>query len=242
MRSRLSIAGAALTTVSAVLFVILFLLDLVGFLHSPYIGRLTFVLLPGTFVIGLLLIPLGRWYEARHPRADARTWPTIDFNSPRTRTMAAVVGAATIANIVIISMTSYGAVRYTESSQFCGQVCHTVMHPEFAAYQDGPHARVACVACHVGEGAASFARAKLSGVRQLVHVISNRYPRPIPEPAKTLRPARDTCEHCHRAEKFHGDKTRRIHDYAEDETSTESVTTLQMHVGGGSQRLGIATG
>jgi hypothetical protein len=242
MRSRLSIAGAALTSGSAVLFLITFTLDLLGLVNSPYIGLLIYVALPAAFLAGLLLIPLGNWYVRRHPRQDAGPWPRIDLNSPRTRTTAAIVGAATVANVVIVSMASYGAIRYTESPRFCGGVCHTVMHPEFVAYQDGPHARVACVECHVGGGAASFARAKLSGVRQLLHVVSHRYPRPIPEPARSLRPARDTCEECHWPEKFHGEKTRRIYEYAEDEANTESVTTLQVHVGGGSERLGIATG
>jgi len=242
MRSRLAFAGVALTTVSALLFLILFALDLLGLLKSPYIGLFSYVALPAGFVVGLLLIPIGRWYAARHPRANGQAWPAIDFNSSRTRTTAVIVAFATVLNVMIVSMASYGAVRYTETPQFCGQLCHTAMRPEFVAYQNGPHARVACVDCHVGEGAASFARAKLSGVRQLAHVVTGRYPRPIPEPAKTLRPARETCEQCHWPEKFHGDKTRRIYEYAEDEANTESVTTLQVHVGGGSERLGIATG
>jgi NapC/NirT cytochrome c family, N-terminal region len=241
IRSRLSLAGVALTTVSALLFLILFALDLLGLINSPYIGLLIYVALPAAFALGLIAIPLGNWRRG-HADADASLWPVFDFNSPRTRKTMTIVAFATLANIVVISMASYGAVHYTETPQFCGQVCHTVMHPEFTAYQDGPHARVACVDCHVGEGAASFARAKLAGVRQLVHVVTGRYPRPVPEPARSLRPARETCERCHWPEKFHGDKTRRVYEYAEDEANTESVTTLQVHVGGGSQRLGIAAG
>ena len=64
------------------------------------------------------------------------------------------------------------------------------------------------------------------------------YSRPIPSPVQNLRPARDTCEQCHWPEKFHGDKIRRVSEYADDEKNTESVTTLQVHVGGGSERLG----
>jgi hypothetical protein len=68
------------------------------------------------------------------------------------------------------------------------------------------------------------------------------YSRPIPSPVHSLRPARDTCEQCHWPEKFHGDRTRRIYEYADDEANSETVTTLEVHVGGGSERLGIATG
>ena len=39
------------------------------------------------------------------------------------------------ANIVIASQLAYGAVSYMETVSFCGQTCHTVMQPEFTAYQ-----------------------------------------------------------------------------------------------------------
>ena len=70
----------------------------------------------------------------------------------------------------------------------------------------------------------------------------NSHERPIPSPVRNLRPARETCEQCHWPEKFHGDKAVVIREYAEDEQNTETVTTLQVHVGGGSERLGVATG
>jgi hypothetical protein len=242
MRSRLALAGGALTTVSALIFLMLFALDLLGVLKNPYIGLLVYVAVPAVFVAGLVLIPIGNWLARRRPRAGSDRWPIVDFNSPATRTRWAIIALATLANVVIVAMASYGGVQYMETPGFCGQICHTVMRPEFTAYQVGAHARVACVECHVGAGAGSFARAKLAGVRQLVHVAIGRYPRPIPEPAQTLRPARETCEQCHWPEKFHGDKIVRVYEYAEDEKNTESITTLQVHVGGGSARLGIAQG
>lgn len=101
-----------------------------------------------------------------------------------------------------MSLPAYRGVEYLDSPQFCGQVCHTVMKPEFTAYQDGPHARVACVQCHIGSGASWFARSKLSGTRRLFAVWFHTYSRPIPSPARNLRPARDTCEQCHWPEKF----------------------------------------
>ena len=70
----------------------------------------------------------------------------------------------------------------------------------------------------------------------------NNYSRPIHSPVKDLRPARDTCEQCHWPDKFHGDKVEVIREYANDEKNTESVTRLMVHVGGGSERLGVANG
>jgi len=116
------------------------------------------------------------------------------------------------------------------------------MKPEFVAYQDGPHSRVTCVQCHIGPGASWFARSKVSGTRQVFAVTLKTYSRPIPSPVQNLRPARDTCEQCHWPEKFHGDVVRKVYEYGDDEKNTESVTTLNVHVGGGSERLGVATG
>jgi hypothetical protein len=110
------------------------------------------------------------------------------------------------------------------------------------AYQDGPHSRVTCVQCHIGPGAPWFVQSKLSGTRQIFAVALDSYPRPIPSPVEDLRPARDTCEQCHWPEKFHGDKVEARREYGADEENTEYVTMLRIHVGGGSDRLGIATG
>src|SRR4051812_29972804 len=235
-----------LTTISAVVFLVVFLADLFGLHSNPYLGILFFLILPGIFIFGLLLIPFGAWFERRR-RALGRApseirWPRFDLNDPITRRATVIVFALTIANVVIVSLAAYRGVEYMDSPQFCGQVCHTVMKPEFSAYQDSAHSRVTCVQCHIGPGATWFARSKISGLRQVFAVSFHTYSRPIPSPVQQLRPARDVCEQCHWPEKFHGDKIRRVVEYAEDEKNTESVTTLQVHVGGGSERLGLAQG
>jgi hypothetical protein len=244
IRSPISVAGMVLTTISAALFLVVFLADLFGWHSNPYVGIVFFLLLPCIFVLGLALIPVGAWLERRR-RANGRApsdWPRFDLNDPRQRLTAVIIFAMTIANVVIVSLAAYRGVEYMDSPQFCGQTCHTVMKPEFTAYQDGPHSRVSCVQCHVGPGATGFARAKLSGTRQLLAVTFHTYTRPIAAPVRNLRPATETCEQCHWPEKFHGDKIRRISEFGNDEKNTESVTTLQVHVGGGSERLGIAQG
>jgi hypothetical protein len=246
IRSPLSVAGMALTTLSAVLFLVVFLADLFGLHTNPYLGIVFFLVLPALFLLGLILIPLGAWLERRRrARGHAPSeihWPRIDLNNPAQRRIAVLIFALTMANIVIVSLAAYRGVEYMDSVAFCGQACHSVMKPEFVAYQDGPHSRVACVECHIGPGAAGFARAKLSGTRQVLAVALNTYSRPIPTPVENLRPARETCEQCHWPEKFHGDKIDRKYEYADDEQNTETVTTLRIKVGGGSERLGLATG
>jgi NapC/NirT cytochrome c family, N-terminal region len=246
IRSPVSVVGMVLTTVSAVIFVVVFLADLFGLHTNPYLGILFFLILPSIFLVGLLLIPLGAWIERRRRRAGKPAaelhWPRIDLNDPHQRRVAVAIFALTMVNVIIVSLAAYRGVEYMDSVPFCGQVCHQVMKPEFVAYQDGPHSRVTCVQCHIGPGASWFARSKVSGTRQVIAVTLNTYSRPIPSPVQNLRPAREVCEQCHWPEKFHGDVVRRVAEYAGDEKNSETVTTLQVHVGGGSERLGIATG
>jgi len=235
----------AVATAAAVLFLALLLLEILGLVTNPYIGLVVYVAVPAVFVMGLLLIPLGTWRARRRRGTTAKTepeWPVIDFGDPHQRTVFAGILALTVVNLLIISMAAYGGVHYMESSEFCGQVCHTTMEPQYSAYQAWPHARVACAECHVGPGAGALVESKLAGARQLFHVVTRRVPTPVPTPAQSLRPARETCEQCHWPEKFHGDKTRIIREYANDEANTETVTTLQLHVGGGSRVLGVGTG
>jgi hypothetical protein len=246
IRSPISVVGMVLTTISAMLFLIVFLADLFGFHANPYVGILFFLILPAIFLSGLALIPMGAWLERRR-RARGKApsdvhWPRIDLNDPQQRRAAVLIFVLTMANVVIVSLAAYRGVEYMDSVAFCGQVCHSVMKPEFVAYQDGPHSRVTCVECHIGSGASWFARSKLSGTRQVFAVALNTYSKPIPSPVENLRPARDTCEQCHWPEKFHGDMVLRKYAYADDAENTETITTLRVHVGGGSERLGLAAG
>jgi hypothetical protein len=140
--------------------------------------------------------------------------------------------------VIIVSLAAYRGVEYMDSVSFCGRVCHAVMEPEFQAYQDGPHARVRCVECHIGSGAPWFVKSKIDGIRQVWAVTFNTYSRPIPTPVHSLRPARDTCEHCHWPDKFTGDLVRTVPAYADDEGNTEGHTVLQVRVGGGGWRFG----
>ena len=245
MRHPLTILGSALVTLSALLFLIVYALELFGWHTNPYIGIVFFLMMPGLFVLGLLLIPLGVWLERRARARGAprrRLWPLIDLNNPRHQQVVAGVGVLTIVNVVIVSLAAFRGVHYMDSVPFCGQVCHEVMEPEFVSYQAGPHARVACVECHIGPGAPWFVRSKLSGLRQVYAVAFETYSRPIPSPVHNLRPARDTCEQCHWPEKFHGEAIRTFREYASDEANTETVTVLRLHVGGGSESTGPVRG
>jgi hypothetical protein len=126
-----------------------------------------------------------------------------------------------------------------DSVTFCGLTCHDVMAPEYTAYQNSPHSRVECVACHIGPGASWFVQSKLSGTWQVIAVAFNIYPRPIPTPVENLRPARETCEACHWPQRFGGNRLRVVPKFADDEANTGSKSVLLMHIGGGGGGPGI---
>ncbi len=238
----ISRAGVILVTTAAVLWLFLLPTSFRGEYQHPYIGILAFLILPGVFFAGLALIPLGIWVHLRAAR-KAGTYPQ-DYNpltlqTPQLRQLAWFVGVTTLVNIAIGSQLSYRAVTYMDSVTFCGKTCHTVMQPEYAAYQNSPHSRVECVACHIGPGASWFVQSKLSGLGQVFAVILNDYPRPIPTPVRNLRPARETCEACHWPQKFAEDRLEIIGKYADDEHNTLTQTVLLMRISGAGEHPGI---
>ncbi|HVO11338.1 MAG TPA: NapC/NirT family cytochrome c [Vicinamibacteria bacterium] len=238
-RNPFGMVGAVITTIAAILFVTLFAFEAVGMSHGPYLGILAFLILPGFFLLGLLLIPIGLWRErGRHRRSpaaggeQAERLPVWDLNVDRVRRNFLVFLALTAINLVILSTAMYKGVEVMDSTPFCGAACHSVMRPEYTTYQRSPHARVKCVECHIGAGANWFVKSKLSGSWQLVAVTFDLYPRPIPVPVHNLRPARETCEQCHWPQKFVGDRFQVNTHYQEDEANTEVKTVLVVKVGG----------
>jgi len=233
--NRLSQLGVVLTTTSAITIVTFYTTEFFGVHVSPYAGIAFFLILPGFFVLGLLLIPLGialRYRRERAAGALPTEYPQIDFADPKLRETLLFVVVMTGINLALFLTATYRGVHYMDSVQFCGLTCHSVMQPEYTAYLNSPHARVGCVECHIGTGAPWFVRSKLSGTWQVVSVNLNLYQRPIPTPIENLRPSRETCEQCHWPLKFHGDKLMVKARFGEDEANTETKTVLLMHTGG----------
>jgi nitrate/TMAO reductase-like tetraheme cytochrome c subunit len=229
-RNPISVFGAWLTTLSAFAFIAYYFAESLGLFASPYSGLFGFVALPGLFVLGLLLIPIGMWREARRRRRGlaAWRWPAVDLGQSRTRQVVVAVGVLTIINFAIVAVAGLGAVHYMETDAFCGQVCHVPMRPEFTAHQIAPHAEVNCVQCHVSPGAAGMVRAKMNGTRQMFHLLANSFPRPIPSsPAHNIPDAADTCERCHSPEYPVRDITKTTYEYDNDEANSETVTTYK---------------
>lgn len=239
-----TIAGIILTTVIALLIIIFMIVEVTGGLHNPYAGMFAYVALPAFFVLTLFLIPIGIWIRRSRLLKEGKTeeelarYPRLDFNDPRLRRFGTIVLGLTGINGIILGSTSFMAVEKMESVEFCGTTCHTVMQPEYTAYQESPHSRVDCVKCHIGPGASWFVRSKIDGLRQVWHTALGDYSRPIGTPLHDLRPARETCEQCHWPNKHHGDKLRVFARFSTDEANTPSYTAMLLKTGGGSLDLG----
>ncbi len=245
VHNRLSYAGAAIATLALSAMVFLFVFKtLVGRGEAPYAGLIIFIVLPVVLLFGLFLIPIGMWRERRHVRrtghASIPRFPVIDLNDARQRNAALIFSVGSIVLLFLTIFGSFQAYEATESTAFCGATCHTVMEPEKVAHRDSPHARVRCVECHVGPGADWYVKSKLAGAHQVYAVLTDTYERPIPVPVRDLRPARETCEHCHWPEQHDvGLKMQRRVYFMPDEANTRWELGLMINVGAGT---GEATG
>jgi hypothetical protein len=76
-------------------------------------------------------------------------------------------------------------------------------------------------------------RSKLAGSRQMLAVLLDSFPRPIPPAIQHLRPARETCEKCHWPEKFYGSKLKTRTHFGFDENNIAHDVSMLVRIGGG---------
>lgn len=240
--SRVSLIGAMIVTVVCPFLLGALIYDAVWHIDNTYFSAVIYMILGPTFIAGLVMVFLGLFFFKG--KEDVRLF-TLEylqdyFTDPskfsRMRKLVFVAVFLTCVNLFIFALLGYSGYHYMESTGFCGQFCHTVMDPEYTAYQNSPHSRVSCVECHIGPGAGWFVKSKISGVRQLAAVTLETYPRPIETPVHGLRPARDTCEQCHRPQIFHGGKLVVKDKFLPDEQNTHVQTVLLMKIGSAGDR------
>ncbi|HWB32957.1 MAG TPA: NapC/NirT family cytochrome c [Acidobacteriaceae bacterium] len=231
----ISLIGGALTTASAFVLIGFWIVSTFGRSgpSNPYAGIILDLFLPGLFVIGLLLIPVGIWIRRRQLQAAGQVpaaYPQIDLRDPIFRRGIEIVVMATFVNFVIVGTASYRGIAYMDSPSFCGTTCH-VMQPEWNGYHVANHSNVACSDCHIVPGAAGFVHAKVNGTKQLLMVMFHKYPTPIMADDK-VPPAWTTCQNCHNPARYIGDQMVVETSYGDDEKNSRTSTVLVMHVGG----------
>lgn len=241
----ITLFGAALSSLSFGLILFLFIIEIFSPHQRPYMGIITYIVLPIFLIIGLLLIAYGIIRERdREKKGIFRVGhlPVIDLNDPRKRAVVMVFSMGTILLLIFSAFGSFKAYEYTETDEFCGTICHQVMEPEYTAYLNSPHSRVGCVQCHIGSGTSWYVKSKLSGAYQVYSVLFNKYSRPIHTPVKELRPAEGTCEQCHSPSHFFSEKKVEHTYYLSDEKNTKSSLTMLVKIGGGNSEFGTIGG
>ena len=231
----ISLIGVGLTTASALTLIGFWVVSVFGHGGSanPYVGIIFDLCLPGLFLLGLILIPIGIWWRRRKLKTAGQLpteYPKVDFGNPVFRRSLNYVVLATFINFVIVGTASYRGVAQMDKPSFCGQSCH-VMAPEWNAYHVSSHANVACTECHIAAGLPGYVSAKLNGARQFVHVVVGSYPRPI-MPEGKVPPAQATCLHCHNAGKYIGDRLVVKTSYGDDENNSVTHSLVLVHIGG----------
>lgn len=239
----ISLVGIILAFTATGLIITFAAFEMITGVEHAYLGLMTYFLFPGMLIFGLVLVPVGAW-RVRNQRRKAvlegmlsldeeiPRFPRLDLNDPARRRMFIFFIVASAVFVVVVAVAAIKGFEFTESTTFCGEICHVVMEPEHTAWSNSPHAKVKCVECHVGPGAAWYVKAKISGMRQLYAVAFHTYPETIETPIDNLRPARETCEHCHWPEKFYVGRQKIFYHYAPNEENSPRKIDMLIHIGG----------
>ena len=248
-RNKFSCLGATITTVTFPILLVGTLLDFMGIFHHQIFGAILYLIITPLFLTGHALFFYGYFLVKNSP--DKKSVFSFDYFTTHFKNISAktsfrkVILFSTllgVGNFFILLVVTFMGHHYTETPEFCGTLCHTVMNPEYVSYQNSPHSRVACVDCHVGPGLKWFVQSKISGLRQVVELATDTYDRPINVPIHGLRPTQGTCEKCHRPQLFVGEKLIVKNKYEEDENNTLLQSVLLLKVGSGGHKGTKASG
>jgi len=239
----ISLIGMVLAVTAAGLIIVFSAFEAISETEHAYLGLMTYFLFPGMLIVGLLLVPVGAWLVRSRRRNAAiegmvsleeeiPPFPVLNLNDPNKRHLLIFFVLASVVFVIIMAVASIQGFEFTESTTFCGELCHPVMTPEFTAWKNSPHAKVKCVECHVGPGSAWYVKAKISGMKQLYAIVFHTYPETIETPIENLRPARETCEQCHWPDKFSVARQKIFYHYAPNEDNTQRKIDMLIHIGG----------
>jgi hypothetical protein len=244
-RHPLSAVGGSLILAGLALFVVLVLVDFASPEDNPYRSIVTFMVAPAVILVGLIVFLISIWWQARqaHKKGEEIQLSfSITPSDPKYRRSLWLFVILTVLLFTGVVYSGYRGYEVTDSVAFCGETCHEVMAPQYVTYHNSPHARVPCVECHIGPGASFWVKSKVDGLRQVVATIRNSYSQPIETPVQSLRPAQQTCEHCHWPQQFFGQKMITRTYYRTDEKNSPWTVKLLVKIGGSNPRTGQLEG
>jgi hypothetical protein len=235
LRNWVSIAGVLVATIAFLAGTVLLIVEMREDRSHPYFGLIVYGLVPAMIAGGLFLILAGMiWtFLRRGKRGGAIPLPTIDLANSVTLKRVFLAVCISVIFVLVSSVATYRTYHFTESTAFCGTVCHTVMKPEYTSFQNSPHSRTTCTTCHIGPGAEWYVRAKMSGLYQVYSTALNKYHRPIETPVANLRPAKETCLTCHWPQKFFGAVLKTSTTYLPDAKNSPWTIKMLLNIGGG---------
>lgn len=202
--------------------------------ESPHLTLLTWMVFPALAYTGIFLAAAGalwKWQRRNHLRRTAPEGQPFSSRRDLHLALYASVGLGLFL-VMVTPIISYRAYKFSESTAFCGGVCHAVMAPEEITHKISPHAQVSCSDCHVGETVAGYVEAKLFGVKELYSLLTCSYPRPIATPIQAMQPVRENCMGCHWEGKFWGKVHRDYSHFLSEEDNPVWTVRMNVKVGG----------
>ncbi len=244
-RNWISFAGIIIVLASILAFLLLITLDYFAEDDSPYLGVLTYLIVPATLFFGLFVVFVGfllqRRQMARSKTGEISPILSIDLNRPRDRRMLGAFLFLSLFLFLVTAIASYQTYHITKTVQFCGETCHEIMKPQYITAQHSPHARVECTACHVGPEAVSYVKSKFNGLRQVYVALKGDFKGPIVAHDK-IQINQKTCEQCHWPDRYVGNRDRTFNHFLDDDDNTPYSVRLSLKVGGGDPTHGPVGG
>jgi len=142
-----------LTRGAAIILVVTVALVLFNFFSDlpeehPLFGVFNFALVPVLIIAGGVVFSLAILRYSRWTLPLKRVLGTT--RERRAKLLFLVFGGVIATGALILG--GYQLVEFTESTAFCGRICHDIMAPTYIAYTASPHSRVPCADCHIGAG------------------------------------------------------------------------------------------
>jgi nitrate/TMAO reductase-like tetraheme cytochrome c subunit len=102
------------------------------------------------------------------------------------------VATILVVGVILLALSLNFGVHATSTSTFCSS-CH-MMAPQALTWEVSSHSSVECKDCHIAPGVDNLVEAKIGGLRELYHTVTDSYVAPIRMPS--LIP-NESCLKCH---------------------------------------------
>jgi hypothetical protein len=241
-RTSLGLAGVCITTIFFVLSVLGLIGQATGLIGNPYFVIITLFLFPAGMILGLLLIPLAGFIGRKKIQREGIAWWKIDPGNFRHRRIIVLVLVLSVVNVAFFILIGHKGYRFMGSPAFCGLACHSVMGPEYATHRRSPHAKIACLQCHVSPGFKGFLQAKFSGLQRFKGMLMGKYSRPLPATVKDLPSVQDACQKCHSSEKYFSSKVKISLSFSNTDQENQEHQEIILKVGGRNPATGLPEG